>query len=113
MMILADLESAIADEMDSIIVGGLIVLGIAVVWVSGTLKKVSITKQRERTKRELAAYVAEGSMSPEDAKAILSVGENEDVRELVLKRAADGWITPKKAEQMLAAMDKQSAASST
>lgn len=30
---------------------------------------------RERTRRELAAYVAEGTMKPEDADRILSAGE--------------------------------------
>ncbi len=29
------------------------------------------TKERERTKRELAAYVAEGSMTPDEAERLL------------------------------------------
>ncbi len=38
--------------------------------VRGTLQ----TKAREESRREVAAYVAEGSMSPEDAERILSAG---------------------------------------
>ena len=111
MLMLADIESAVSDQMETIVKGGLLVLGIAIIWITGTIRKMSNTRQREQTKRELAAYIAEGSMSPDDAKAILLSGEGDDMRELVLKRAADGWISAKKAEQILAAMDKRSTAS--
>lgn len=111
MLMLADIETAVADNMEIIVKGGLIVLGIGIVWIAGTVRKMSITKQREQTKRELAAYIAEGSMSPDDVKAILTSGEGDDLRELVLKRAADGWISAKKAEQILDAMDKRSTSS--
>lgn len=54
--------------------------GIAVVAiVFGTITKAYRTRQFEATKRELAAYVAEGSMTPEDAQRILNAGpKNED-----------------------------------
>lgn len=35
--------------------------------IIGAIKDVARTRQIEQTKRELAAYVAEGSMTPEDA----------------------------------------------
>lgn len=35
-------------------------------------------KLREKTKQELAAYVAEGSMTPEDAERILQSGNESD-----------------------------------
>lgn len=35
------------------------------------------SKQRETTRREVAAYVAEGSMTPDDAERILNAGEPE------------------------------------
>ncbi|MGP1272202.1 MAG: hypothetical protein ACTS22_02595 [Phycisphaerales bacterium] len=102
---LADLANAIADELDHIlIVVGIIVI-VSVVTISGTIRKTVMTRQREQTKRELAAYVAEGSMSPDDAQKILRSGESDDLRELVLKRAADGWISAKKAEQILRTME--------
>ena len=51
------------------IVGGLFVGVIAI--VAGTLTAISSRRQREESRREIAAYVAEGSMSPEDAERIL------------------------------------------
>lgn len=37
--------------------------------------KMSMQKEREKTKREVAAYTAEGSITPEDAERILSSGK--------------------------------------
>lgn len=42
--------------------------------VLGTVKSVLRSRDRERTRREVAAYVAEGSISPQDAKEILEAG---------------------------------------
>lgn len=36
------------------------------------VKSVAINRSRERTKREIAAYMAEGSISAEDAERILN-----------------------------------------
>jgi hypothetical protein len=52
------------------IVGGLSVGIIAI--VAGTISSISNRKQREESRREIAAYVAEGSMSPDDAATLLS-----------------------------------------
>ncbi len=51
------------------IVGGLAVAVVGIVF--GTIKCMFETRARESTKREIAAYVAEGSMTPEDAERIL------------------------------------------
>ena len=52
------------------IVGG---LGVAVVAIiAGTIKGSLDRKQIEESRREIAAYVAEGSMTPEDAERILA-----------------------------------------
>lgn len=61
-----------ASEMAIIFgVGG----GIAIVAITfSTIKSIMITRQRETTKREIAAYVAEGSMTPQDAERILKAG---------------------------------------
>lgn len=56
-------------------VGG--VLGVLGIFF-GTISSTQNRKERERTKRELAAYVAEGSMRPEDAERIIKAGEEED-----------------------------------
>ncbi|MCA9287054.1 MAG: hypothetical protein KDA05_00630 [Phycisphaerales bacterium] len=46
--------------------------GVAVISIiMGTVTSATKTRQRERTKRELAAYVAEGSMTPDEAERIL------------------------------------------
>lgn len=49
-------------------IGGLIAI-FAIIF--STIKKTAVTKQREQTRRELAAYVAEGSMTPDDAERLL------------------------------------------
>lgn len=102
---LANLEDAVVREFNLVLLVTGVVAVVAIASISGTVRRASVTKQREQTKRELAAYVAEGSMAPEDAQGILAAGESDDLRELVLKRAADGWITTKKAQQILATMD--------
>jgi hypothetical protein len=46
------------------------------VWVvAATLDSIVKAHGRERTKREIAPYVAEGSISPADAERLLTAGE--------------------------------------
>lgn len=40
----------------------------------GIIHAMSKSKEREQTRREVAAYVAEGSMTPEDAERLLKAG---------------------------------------
>ena len=49
-------------------VGG--VLGLVGI-VFGTICSVTSERQRQQTKREVAAYLAEGSITPEDAERII------------------------------------------
>ena len=68
------LNEPIRDEAIGLIglVGGLF---IALVGIVGcTVRGIVRTRAREATKREVAAYVAEGSMKPEDAERILNAG---------------------------------------
>lgn len=59
-------------EALAIIFGSVMV--ILVIWIIAyTWQNVSQTKQRERTRREIAAYVAEGSIAPEDAGILLGL----------------------------------------
>lgn len=51
-------------------VGGSAVIAMVSI-IGGIASGVAKTNQRERTKRELAAYVAEGSMTPEEAERLL------------------------------------------
>ncbi len=58
-----------------------IVGGVAIALVSilvGGISGASKTKQREQTKREVAAYVAEGSMTPDEAERLLKAGGQVD-----------------------------------
>ena len=52
------------------IVGGLFVGVVAI--IAGTITSVSSRKQKEESRREIAAYVAEGSISPDDAAKLLA-----------------------------------------
>ena len=52
-------------------VGGLIAIS-AIVF--NTRKEVRINKEREMSRREIAAYIAEGSMSAEDGERLLNAG---------------------------------------
>lgn len=59
--------------MAMFIVGGAFFVGIVGI-VVGCLTTVMRTRAQEQTKREIAAYVAEGNISAEDARRILNSG---------------------------------------
>ncbi|MEQ8769242.1 MAG: hypothetical protein RIB60_01905 [Phycisphaerales bacterium] len=56
------------------VAGGLLVAIVAI--VMGTIASTKKTRQREETRREVAAYVAEGSMTPDDAERLLNAGND-------------------------------------
>lgn len=43
--------------------------------VCTTIKSIAISRHRERTRRELAAYVAEGTLDPDKAVAMMEAGK--------------------------------------
>lgn len=43
--------------------------------VTGMGRRVVETRERERSRREIAAYIAEGTMSPEDGVRLLNAGQ--------------------------------------
>ena len=54
-----------------------IVLGCAtgmVAIIATACTRATVTRHREQTRREVAAYVAEGTISPQDAVAMLNAG---------------------------------------
>jgi hypothetical protein len=59
------------DVIPLVAIGGGLSVGVVGI-VAGTISAVSSRKQREESRREIAAYVAEGSMSPDDAATLLS-----------------------------------------
>lgn len=48
---------------------------IAVIWViAATIESIVKTSSRERSRREIAAYIAAGTMTPEQGERLLSAG---------------------------------------
>jgi len=70
-----DIVQTIVENEDTLIpfmifgVGGIVAV-VAIVF--GSIKRISINNEREKTRREIAAYIAEGSMTPEDGARLLS-----------------------------------------
>lgn len=56
------------------IVGGVTIALVGI--ISSNITGAAKSKAREQTRREVAAYVAEGSMTPEEAERILKAGRN-------------------------------------
>ncbi len=59
------------DEMEVVLV---IAMGMSVAVIgiiAGTIKHVTTVKAREESRREIAAYIAEGSMSPEEGERLM------------------------------------------
>lgn len=52
--------------------GGFIIAIVAI--LAGVVKTVTRTRAQEASRREIAAYIAEGSMTPEDGAALLAAG---------------------------------------
>lgn len=52
--------------------GGFIVAIVAI--VSTAIQRSLTVKQREQSRREIAAYVAEGSMTPDDGAKLIAAG---------------------------------------
>lgn len=55
--------------------GGLVIAAIAI--VGGMTSRVIRKREEEQTRREVAAYVAEGSMTADDAEKILKAGRKD------------------------------------
>ncbi len=52
---------------------------VGLVWIlSATFSGVLKTRARERSRREIAAYIAEGSMTPEQGERLMRAGMEED-----------------------------------
>ena len=52
--------------------GGVLVALVGI--IAGTISKTLQTRAREESRREIAAYVAEGTISPDEATKILNAG---------------------------------------
>jgi hypothetical protein len=71
------LSLVLASDMEELIpvvaiVGGVSVAIFAI--IAGTVKAMVQTKHREHSRREIAAYVAEGSISADDGAKLIAAG---------------------------------------
>ena len=62
------------DLLGWVLFGGFVLVLVAIRSTVGVIKSVS----RERTRREIAAYIAEGSMTPEQGEKLLKAGKSCD-----------------------------------
>ncbi|MCH7848790.1 MAG: hypothetical protein IIB53_10555 [Planctomycetes bacterium] len=84
MLLLADLGEIIHDVIRSpfSIPLAAIIFGCGVWTVSAiscAVSKVLVARGQERTRRELAAYVAEGTLHPDQAVAMLNAGRSKPI----------------------------------
>lgn len=82
------------DVLREMIQRGVIIPVIAIVFgctipivhaIAGGIRGSIVGRAREEARREIAAYVAEGSMTPDDAERILNAGRSKD------KKGSCGW----------------------
>ena len=71
---MTELVQALDDYIVIVIIGAVAAIAI----VLGTVKSMVNTSSRERSRREIAAYIAEGSMTPEQGERLMKAGEPED-----------------------------------
>lgn len=70
-------ESAIRDVLTPSVLWPLVLGGIAVVWaVTKAVVAVATTASRERSRRDIAAYIAEGSMTAEQGERLMKAGND-------------------------------------
>ena len=56
--------------------GGCLIAILAI--VTACITKVVETRSRERTRREIAAYIAEGTITPDEGERLIKAGETPD-----------------------------------
>jgi len=95
-----DIPLILAVDEEKLIIMSM-VLGSGMLWyIIHSIKKIVEIKAKEQTKREVAAYLAEGSIKAEDA-AVLLAGGSDDAERKIADAVAWGTIKPEKAEALL------------
>lgn len=67
--------ATLASESEVMFVGAMTVALVAV--VGNLAHKIMRSRAREQTKREIAAYVAEGSMTPEEGERLIKADQTQ------------------------------------
>ncbi len=70
-----DLINQIVDNPVIIIFGTGGIIAVTAI-LMGSLTSIVRVRSRERTRREIAAYIAEGSMTPEQGERLMKAGEH-------------------------------------
>ncbi|MEO1128992.1 MAG: hypothetical protein AAFX05_04695 [Planctomycetota bacterium] len=68
------LIEAMAGNMFWTVIGLIAIVAI----VFGTVKETIKVRARERTRREIAAYIAEGSMTPEQGERLMRASDDDE-----------------------------------
>lgn len=90
------------DTLDSSVIFAFIAAVFFAFWIlMATIHACHKTAQRERTTRELAAYIAEGAITTDQAEQLISARSRSDLREELSNKAAAGWISTKNARQLI------------
>jgi hypothetical protein len=92
-----------ADVAKLIVIGSFIVGGLLLYKLIDVIGRALTTRQTEMTRREIAAYVAEGGMTPETAERLLRVGEPENWSDRVAAMVESGHIDSNQAAKLLKA----------
>lgn len=87
-------------EESELIIMTVVTGAVVLVFTIGCVRRILETNARERTKREVAAYVAEGSIQVDDAARLLATGTNEAEKK-ILDGVAWGTVNPEKAGQLI------------
>lgn len=73
---LASTISTLGFSLDGVNLMWIVIGGIAITAIlCGAIKTVVTSNSRERSRREIAAYIAEGSMTPEQGEKLMNAGE--------------------------------------
>jgi len=77
----ADISQAIAQDIEMLVPiiavgGGLLVAIVAIIFTS--IKRIAINNECEKSRREIAAYVAEGSMTPQDGVQLMNASPDKE-----------------------------------
>lgn len=86
--------------------GGILIAIIAIVFTN--IRQVLMTRARERTRSEIAAYVAEGSMTAEDGSRLLGADQS-DFEKKIAAAVSWGMLSADKAEKLIGAVRKRGA----
>lgn len=99
---LATLTLAAAESETNVVTILLIVGSFFAFWILlATIDSIHKTNQRERTAREIAAYVAEGSISAADAGHMLESQNRAKLRERLAELVAEQWIDTETAQKIM------------